>query len=595
MEPTADYLFEVSWEVCNKVGGIYTVVRGKAPMMKEFYKDYFLIGPYFEKQARLELSEKDPPKELAKAFVEMEKLGIKCYYGSWNADSSPNVILIDFKELIPQKNDIKKMLWDDYKIDSLNADWGFEEPMLWSWSVGMLLSFIEKELPEKKIVGQFHEWLSGFAVLFLKNCGSNIKTVFTTHATMLGRTIAGSGEDLYNILDSINPEERAYRYGVQDKFLAERASANKADIFTTVSEITGIEAEKILLRKPDVILNNGLTIKSFPTIEETSIRHHITKTMIREFLTFYFFPYYTFDLEHNLTFFIVGRYEYKNKGIDVMIKTLGKLNEELKKENSERTVSVFFWIPMGVKGVNVELLENKNSYRHIKTYVQSNSQDILDKIILDVINSKTPGVKTLFTRDFLKNLEKDLVMFKRQGNPPISTHNVIGAENDPLLNELQAQGLDNREDDKVKVILYPVYLTGADGLLDLPYYDALAGSHLGIFPSYYEPWGYTPVEAAALGVASITTDLSGFGRFIEKKVTRKKNALKGIYVLKRFNKSEEQFINDLLKTMLDFVNLSHEDRVKNKLIAKNLAALTDWKYFVQNYITAHNMAFDKKS
>jgi len=589
-KPEADYLFEVSWEVCNKVGGIYTVVKSKAYAMKEFYKHYFLIGPYFPKKAMIELNEKEPPEQLKKAFEDVKKQGISCYYGTWDVEGSPDTVLIDFNSLIKRKNELKKELWESHKIDSINSKWDFEEPMIWSWAVGMLLCAIESRLPDKKIIGHFHEWLSGFAIFHLKKCRSNVKAVFTTHATMLGRAMAGSGEDLYKLLETMNPEERAYHYNVQDKFLTERASAQTADIFTTVSEITALEAEKILGRKPEVILNNGLTMKKFPTIEETSMKHLLTREKIREFLTFHFFPYYTVDLEHNLIFFIVGRYEFKNKGIDTMIKALEKLNKKLKKEKSKRTISVFFWIPMETHGVKVEVLENKNYYRHIKNYIQWHSQDILRKIVMDIVTSKTPSVKSMFTKRFLKDLEKDLIQFKRHGNPLVLTHNISDEKNDPILTALKQAGLDNKKDDPVKTIVYPVYLDGNDSLINLPYYDAIAGSHLGLFPSYYEPWGYTPLETAAMGVASLTTDLAGFGRFMETKVPDPKDKIRGIYVLKRFNLTEEQVVHDMFKTMYEFANLSHEDRVKNKVVAKSLANYADWKSFVPNYIKAHNLS-----
>lgn len=588
---SADYLFEVSWEVCNKVGGIYTVVKSKAYIMKEYYKNYFLVGPYFPKKAMVELNEKEPPKTLKKAFEDMKAQGLNCYYGTWDVDGSPNTILIDFKSLIEEKDDIKKILWETQKIDSLGSEWDFDEPMLWSWATGILLCAVEKHLPDKKIVGHFHEWLSGFGIFNLKQCNSNVKTVFTTHATMLGRTMAGNGEDLYSVLENINPEERAYHYKIQAKFLSERAAAKTADVFTTVSEITAIEAEKILGRKPDVILNNGLTMRKFPTIEETSVKHLMTREKIREFLTFNFFPYYNIELEHNLIFFIVGRYEYKNKGLDVMIKALGKLNDRLKKDNSKRTISVFFWIPMDTYGVKVDVLENKNYYRHIKNYIQWQSEDILKKIVMDIVSSKTPSVRTMFTRTFLKDLEKDLIQFKRRGNPPLLTHNIPDEKDNLILRELLRVGLDNKEDDKVKVILYPVYLDGNDSLINLPYYDAIAGSHLGLFPSYYEPWGYTPLETAAMAVVSLTTDLAGFGRFIGPHVSKDKT--KGIYVLKRFNRTEEQVVDDLFKQMHAFAMLSHEDRVKSKVIAKTLANICDWANFVGNYIDAHNKCFEK--
>ncbi|MBU0666651.1 MAG: hypothetical protein ABIC91_06250 [Nanoarchaeota archaeon] len=587
----AEYLFEASWEVCNKVGGIYTVVKSKAYVMKQHYKNYFLIGPYFEEKARVGLDLKHPPAEFKQAFDELEEEGIKCYYGEWDADGSPNIILIDFKALISKKDEIKYWFWNNYQIDSINSHWDFEEPMLWSWAVARLLEKISANIKNSSIVGQFHEWLAGFPILYFKKKQINIATVFTTHATILGRSVAGSGDDLYGVLETMNPQDEAYKKGVADKFLTERACANNADIFTTVSEITAIESAKILGRKPEVILNNGLTLRKFPTIEETSVKHLTTRDKIREFLTYHFFPHYTFDLTHNLTFFIVGRYEFKNKGIDVMIEALAKLNEKLKTEKTKRNIAVFFWIPMGTKGLKVEVFENKNYYRHIKNYIDWHSQDILKRIVEDIVSSKTPSISSMFTEEFLQDLKKDLIQFKRQGNPSICTHYISDEKNDVLIKSLYDAGLDNKADDKVKVIVYPVYLDGNDGMINLPYYDAIAGSHLGIFPSYYEPWGYTPVETAAMGVSAVTTDLAGFGRFIESKVPKKqKEKAKGIYILKRYNRSKQEVVDDLYNIMYEFSHLNHQERVQNKIEAKNLASTVDWKFFVQNYVDAHNKA-----
>ncbi len=589
----ADYVFEASWEVCNKVGGIYTVVKSKAYAMKAFYKNYFLVGPYVSDKSLLELNQKEPPKEIKEAFDELGQQGLKFYYGTWDASGSPNAILIDFQSLVGQKNEMKKWLWENYKIDSLNSNWDFDEPVIWSWAVSLFLERLANKLSDKKVVGHFHEWMSGVPILYLKTKNVNIASVFTTHATILGRTIAGGGDDLYGMLESMNPAEEAYRRGVQDKFLMERACAQTANIFTTVSEITAIESETILGRKPEVILNNGLTLKKFPTIEETSVKHLMTRDKIREFLTFHFFPYYSFDLRHNLTFFIVGRYEFKNKGLDVLIKALGKLNDKLKVGNTKRTISVMFWIPLGNTGAKMEVFENKNYYRHIKNYVDWHANDILKLIVEDVVSSKTPDVHSIFTEDFLNNIERDLVQFKRQGNPLIATHNINNENNIEMLNSLKEHGLNNKKEDKVKVVVYPVYLDGNDGMINLSYYDALAGSHLGIFPSYYEPWGYTPVETAAMGVSAVTTDLAGFGRFIKPKIKQdQKGKIKGIYLLERYQKSEEEVVEDLYKIMHDFSSLNHEERVQSKVAAKNLTKYVDWKHFVENYIDAHNKALE---
>jgi glycogen synthase len=593
LKAEANYCFESSWEVCNKVGGIFTVVKSKTQRMLEFYghENYFLIGPYFEQNAKIHLEQVTPPPFLQNAFNDLRAEGLLFYFGKWiDAEGEPYTILVDFSAKKPFKNDLRKKMWEDFGIDSINSSWDFDEPMLWSYSVGRLLQVVELYLPNQKIVAHAHEWLSGGIVLHLKKVNSRIGTIFTTHATMLGRSIAGSGGQLYEGLDNINPYNEAYRVGVQDKFLTERACANAADAFTTVSEITGIEAEKILGRKPDVLVLNGLDMEKFPTIEETSIKHVTCREKLREFFTYYFFPHYAFDLEHSLIFFISGRFEFKNKGIDIFIRALGKLNRYLQEQKSKRTICVLFWIPVDHGPMRTEIMENKAYYQHIKNFVQWNSAELLKRITYDLILEKHMTSESLFTKEFLNEGRKNMLHFRRKGNPPLATHYLNDEDNNIMVKSLRYEGLDNREDDNVKAIIYPVYLDGDDGILNLPLYDAIAGTHLGVFPSYYEPWGYTPLEGAAMGVCSLTTDLAGFGRFIKPKLPEKNP---GIYVLDRYQKSEDDIVDRFYTILKDYTDLSHADRVERKINAKNLAMLADWKFLIKNYIEAHNIAIHK--
>jgi glycogen(starch) synthase len=453
-----------------------------------------------------------------------------------------------------------------------------------------MLEKITRFLSQKTMVAHFHEWLSGGALLYLRKQNSDIKTVFTTHATMLGRTLAGTGFDLYHQLGNFDPLQKAREYNVLAKHTMECACANSADIFTTVSEITSIESEKLLGRKADVLVLNGIDLAKFPTIEETSIKHVTCKNIIREFLTYHFFPYYTFELEHNLIFFFASRYEFHNKGMDILIRALGILNEKLKKEDTPRTVSVFFWVPMKTYGVKVELLENKNYYRHIKSLVDLKSNQILQQIVNDFIARTMSVDESFFEKEFMKEVKANVLSFQRTGNPSILTHNIADEHKDSIVQGLRSVGLDNKPDDKVKAIVYPVYLNGNDGLLDLPAYDAMAGCHFGIFPSYYESWGSTPLEAAAMGIASVTSDLAGFGRFIQNKLIKDHS---GIYVLGRFGRPNDESVEELAEIMYKYCMLDHAERVQNKINAKYLSNLADWKHFVKFYIVAHNRALEK--
>jgi glycogen synthase len=583
-------LFEVSWEICNKVGGIYTVVKSKAKNIVDRFKDnYYVVGPYIPKNALGEFEEKVPKDSLKRAFDKLKNEGIICHYGKWLIDGEPNAILIDFSGFAGNANAIKGELWEKFRIDSLGTQFfDYDQPIVWSYAAGKLI----EALAGKGTVAQFHEWLAGGGLLYLKSRNAEVATVFTTHATILGRTLASSNIDLYGVLKKINPEEEARKFGIQAKFLTEKACAMNADAFTTVSEITGIEAEHLLGRKPDILLPNGLDSGSFPTFEEASVKHQLLRRKIREFIMSYFFPYYSFDIEHTLVYFIAGRYEFHDKGIDIFIKALSRLNAQLKRDKSDRTVVAFIWVPAGVKSIKQSLLESKTFFQDIQDVLHDDEQDIHSRLIYCVAARKSCSTDYLLGKDLSAEIKRKLLRFKTKGIPPIATHDIDHEESDAILNSAISEGLLNRQEDRVKIIFYPTYLTGADRLLNLSYYEAMQGSHLGVFPSYYEPWGYTPLEAAALGVSSLTTDLAGFGRYLETQGL--KEDIPGIFVIKRFNRKDEDVVDDLSKAMVKFAEFSKEDRIKNKIEAKRLASSADWKNFVENYIKAYNMAVVKR-
>ena len=591
MAKKADVLFEVSWEVCNKVGGIYTVVKSKAAKMVEAYNDnYFLIGPYFASKAIGQFQE-EIPKDFCKApFEEMRKIGIICHYGKWLIEGMPSVILIDFVNYRSRINDIKRELWEWYKIDSLMAPADYDEPVAWAYTAGMLIEKLSKCYEGKKIAAHFHEWLSGTGLLYLKKKNSRTSTVFTTHATVLGRALASSNVDLYSVWGKINPEQEAYKYNIEAKHLVEKNSAAFADVFTTVSEITGMEGLHLLKKKPDVLLPNGLDISKFPSFEEVILKHKLQRDRIREFMLYYFFPYYTFDPKETLIYFLAGRYEFHDKGIDIYIKALDKLNEKMKQEKSRKTIIAFIWVPASFRNIRPELLENKTLYQDIKDALEEVHDDVDKNIIYDFVSDKKITKESLFDNEFLTEMKIRIARFVKKGKPPLLTHDLYDV-NDTILNAIKSANLKNDEEDKVKIIYYPIYLSGADGLLNLNYYEAMQGSHLGIFPSYYEPWGYTPLEAGALGVSSVTTDLAGFGRYFC--VECMQTDTPGIFVLKRLNKSDEDVVNQLVDVMFKFSNLSKEDRAANKMQARKVASLADWKSFVDNYIEAHDLAVEK--
>jgi len=598
MKTKAELVFEVSWEVCNKVGGIWTVLSSKANQMKKFYKDeYVCIGPFFADAALGNFEEQPASEECKEVCKELESQGIVLHFGKWLVKGEPKTILIDFTNFRFKTNDIKKELWDYFKVDSINSNSiEYNEPIVWSYAAGVLIERLAK-LYNKRAVAHFHEWLAGPGLLYLKKNNAKVATIFTTHATVMGRALASANVDLFGkpegsnkcTLQLLDIEKEAYNYHTEGKHQIEKACAENANVFTTVSEITGLEANYVLKKKPDKLLPNGLDNDKFPTFEEAAIEHRVHREQIKDFIMYYFFPYYQFNIKETFIFFLAGRYELRNKGIDIFIKSLAKLNDTLKTEKTEKTVVAFIWVPTAIRGVKPDILDNKSLFTDIKDGLEEDMGNIKRNILYALASKKELAKENIFNKSFLEETKRKLMKFKKKGTPPLITHD-LQQYGDPIVDLLLQSGLDNAEDDRVKIIFYPIYLTGADGLLDMSYYESMQGGHLGVFPSFYEPWGYTPLEAAALGVSSVTTDLAGFGKYILRKNERK---YPGVFVLKRMDRKDEDIINDLTNFMHRFLHFSHEERVKNKIEAKKLAAIADWRRLVLNYITAHNMAAER--
>lgn len=590
----ADFVFEISNEVCNKVGGIYTVVSSKAAQMVDRYgKNYYAIGYYNPDNAKIELDEETQPENLAKLLQKLESKGIKCHCGRWLTAGRPQTILLDTKELMKDADQIKTVFWSKYQIDSLKSELTFTEPLVWATGVGMLLEELMKIQPFKnsKCVAHFHEWISGGGLLYLKDKNANIATVFTTHATMLGRSLAGSGIDLYKLIndrmDHTTSVDLAKRYGVVDKHGVEMACAKNADVFTTVSEITAKEAKFLLEREPDLLLPNGLDMEKYPEMDELTILRRKYRLRTREFLTAYFCRYYPMDMFNFRSIFISGRYEMFNKGIDLFIDALGKLNQKMKQNKVEKNAVTFIFVPTPNRGEKIEVLKNTSLYEEMHEHVDETLPEVRDVIIKAMTKGEMP--KEILSEETIRIFKKLIVHFteKRGQTPPLSAFELAYPEDDDLIiKALKKNGLLNREEDKVKVVFYPVYLSAADRLIALDYNQATMTFDVGVFPSYYEPWGYTPLETAALGSLAITTDLAGFGRFIEGKG-------EGIYVLRRENRPWEDITTDLAETLYQIVTFSKRDLMDYRMSAKKMSLEADWKNLIENYIKAHDLALEK--
>ena len=534
------YLFEVSWEVCNKVGGIHTVVSTKAlSMAREFKDKHILIGPdvWRYNEPNPEFTE-DP--HLFKSWkIKAAQEGLRVKVGHWNVAGNPIVLLVDFTTFMGQKDQILGAFWEKFGVDSLLGQWDYIEPLLFGYTAGKAIeSFVRYNVSSRQqVVAQFHEWLTGSGLLYLRDVAPRVGCVFTTHATVLGRCVAGNGLPLYDPLLQYSPAELTHRFHVEAKQSLESKAAEFADCFTTVSEITALECAHFLGKKVDLVTPNGFE-NSFTPPEEAYSRKRaegrekllqVARALLGRPVS-----------ENALLVGISGRYEFKNKGLDVFLEALGTLNRT---RTAEREILAFVLVPAGHQGVNPELLNN------------------LEKPYQAV----------------------ELVH-------PYVTHLLTQPDHDPVLQKIGEQQLLNRTEDRVKVFCCPSYLNGGDGVFNVPYYDVLVGMDLTVFPSYYEPWGYTPLESLAFKVPTVSTTLAGFGLWVE---TRETGPHPGIEVIRRDDGNNGEVVAAIAAALQRVAGLSAEEYAAYQQNAKSVSAIALWDHLATYYHKAYEMALQQ--
>ncbi|KAI9252597.1 glycogen synthase [Sporodiniella umbellata] len=586
-------LFEIAWEVANKVGGIYTVIKTKVPVtVREFGERYTLIGPLSYKSAPMEVEACEPVNEKVKACLDvMSAHGVRYLYGRWLVEGSPYVLLFDTASMAHKLDEWKGDLWQTAGIPSPVADTETNDAILF----GYLVAWFFGELTPKyntagdpAIICHFHEWLAGVAVPLIKKRHIDVCTIFTTHATLLGRYLCAGSVDFYNNLANFDVDKEAGKRGIYHRYCIERGAAHCSDVFTTVSHITAYESEHLLKRKPDGVLPNGLNVVKFSAMHEFQNLHSLNKEKINDFVRGHFYGHYDFDLDNTIYIFTAGRYEYRNKGVDMFVESLSRLNHRLKSSGSKMTVVAFIIMPTATHSFNVEALKGQAVTRQLHTTV-SEIQHRMGKVIYEhaLRHEDIDPVKFLSDADKVL-LKRRVFALKRTTLPPIVTHNIQEDEKDPVLNQLRRLQLYNNSEDRVKVVFHPEFLNANNPLIGLDYEEFVRGCHLGVFPSYYEPWGYTPAECTVMGVPSITTNLSGFGCFMEENIENCDDY--GIYVTDRRMKSVEESLQQLCDQMYQFVQKTRRQRINQRNRTERLSDLLDWKRMGLEYIKARQLA-----
>ncbi|ANB11329.1 glycogen (starch) synthase GSY1 [Sugiyamaella lignohabitans] len=589
------FLFEVATEVANRVGGIYSVIKSKAPVTtKEYRNRYCLIGPLNRKSAATEVEELIPTNvHLKDALDAMASRGVRYLYGRWLIEGAPRVLLFDTPSAYGYLDEWKADLWSIAGIPAPPTDTETNEAIVFGYLVAWFLGeYVAKDV-EHAVIAHFHEWLAGVALPLCRKRRLDVTTIFTTHATLLGRYLCAGSVDFYNNLQWFDVDAEAGKRGIYHRYCIERAAAHSCDVFTTVSHITAYESEHLLKRKPDGVLPNGLNVVKFSAVHEFQNLHAITKEKLNDFVRGHFYGHYDFDLDNTLYFFISGRYEYRNKGVDMYIEALARLNYRLKTENSNKTVVAFIIMPAATNSYTVETLKGQAVIRALDSTVKDIQQLIGRRLFEHCARSsehgkEVPELDELLTGSDRVLLKRRVFALKRNSLPPIVTHNMADDANDPILNQIRRVQLFNHPSDRVKIIFHPEFLNSNNPILPLDYDDFVRGCHLGIFPSYYEPWGYTPAECTVMGVPSITTNLSGFGCYMEDLIENSSDY--GIYIVDRRSKGVDDSINQLSDYMFDFTLKSRRQRINQRNRTERLSDLLDWKRMGLEYIKARQLA-----
>ena len=539
-----NFIFESSWEVCNKVGGIYTVLSTRAKTLQDKLKDHIMfIGPDVWKEKENPLFEEDA--SLLKSWrdtAENENLHVRI--GRWNVPGHPIAVLVDFQPYFAIKNDIYTRLWEDYGVDSLHAYGDYDEASMFSYAAGLVVESYYNHILKgqcEHVVYQAHKWMTGLGALYIQKHVPEVATIFTTHATTIGRSIAGNHKPLYEYLFAYNGNQMAQELNVQSKHSIERETAHHVDCFTTVSEVTNRECAELLDKPADVVLMNGFEKDFVPSKAQFARKRREARRKLREVAGALLGTEFDDDV---MIISTSGRYEFRNKGIDLYMEAM---NRSLRNKDLTRKVLAFVQVPGWVCCPREDLKERLASGKACDTPLEW----------------------------------------------PLLTHWLHEMSHDQVIDYMKRYNMWNLPDDKVKVIFVPCYLDGADGIFNMHYYDLLIGMDLTVYASYYEPWGYTPLESVAFHVPCITTNLSGFGLWVNQLLGKDGELTDGVQVVRRTDYNSSEVADAIKDAVTAYAAFTPQEAEKIRHKAADISEHALWKHFIRYYYQAYDIALHK--
>ena len=592
--PNGVICFEFATEVCNQVGGIYQVLRSKAPAMVERWRTrYYLVGPYDARASALEFEPRKPTGWMKRVVENLAKQGVIAHHGVWLVSGRPRVLLLERKYDEAKLGALKYELWNDHGLATPGGDAFVDLSVTFADLSRTLLREVCKQWVVKggsgRVLAHFHEWLGGLACPLIRREQLPVATIFTTHATLLGRYIAGNESDFYEKLPTIEPWGAAERYGVRTPHQIERMCAHAAHVMTTVSGVTGEECQHLLERGADVVLPNGLNVERFDVGHEFQTLHQQYKEKIHRFTMGHFFPSYSFDLSRTIYAFTSGRFEPGNKGFDLCLEALARLNYLLR--DFDLGVTVVFFIVTSRAGASPspKSLQSRGVLNELQSVCDSILRQVGDRMFGEAAAGRRVSLDDLVDDYWALRYRRTQQAMRTEGLPPICTHQV--PEPDPVLDRIRQLGLFNRPEDRVKVVYHPEFIKPENPLWGIEYEQFVRGCHLGVFPSAYEPWGYTPLECVAMGVPSITSDLAGFGRYVQERLPDHDRW--GLNVLKRRGRSMPDSAADLSRWLLAYCRLDRRGRIDLRNSVERHARDFGWDRLVTHYHKAHDLTLER--